>query len=102
MGQDPPRGTCGGVSQGERCATEQAERALFGRHAAAVSVFEHERKVAQDPQEFRKERGEVAAVVLALGAGAHLDVLGQVHDEAEAGQRGLVDGAGGVVTESAG
>ncbi len=76
--------------------------ALFGGHAAAVGVFEDEGEVAQDPQELGEEGREVAAVVLALGAGVHLDVLREVHYEAEVGQSSLVDGARGVVSASMG
>jgi hypothetical protein len=73
---------------------------LFGRHTATVGVFQDESKVAQNPKKFRKECGKVAAIILSFCAGVHLNVLGQVYDEAEVGQRSLVDGTGGVVPEN--
>ncbi len=76
--------------------------ALFGGHATAVGVFEDEREVTQDPKKLGKEGRKVAAIVLALGTGVHLDVLREVHDEAEVGQSSLVDSTRRVISASIG
>lgn len=73
---------------------------LLGRDGLAGLVLEAQSEVAQDPV----EGGEVALDELLVldVAVLELDVLGEVENEVEVFDGGLVDGAGGVVDETAG
>eukprot|EP00961_Rhodomonas_salina_P266881 3606146-Rhodomonas_salina.3 len=75
-------------------------RGYLGCESLAVWGDELQSEVADEPEEGGEVLGKVSTVILAALCGtAHVDVLGEVHDEREVVESALIDGADAVVHE---